>query len=100
MVIGKQRLEEQVQPTTVVLLVFLLLIKGTSIHIVAMEKRTRVTYSNIIFVLPVKAIFFCIVKLGWSEVLTSVVTLDNQVHYFYPALRVESSFWFSYSLFN
>lgn len=39
-------------------------------------------------------------KLGWSEVLTSVVTLDNQVHYFYPALRVESSFWFSYSLFN
>ena len=57
MVIGKQHLEEQVQPTTVVLLVFLLLIKGTSIHIVAMEKRTRVTYSNIIFVLPVKAIF-------------------------------------------
>ena len=57
MVIGKQHLEEQVQPTTVVLLVFLLLIKGTSIHLVVMEKRTRVTDSNIFFVLSVKAIF-------------------------------------------
>lgn len=57
MVIGKQNLEEQVQPTIVVLLVFLLLIKRTTIHIAAMEKRTRVTDSNIIFVLSVKAIF-------------------------------------------
>lgn len=94
MVIGKQHLEEQVRPTIVVVLVFLLLIKGTSIHTtVAIEKKLSgwFKYNFCFFSL---SYFFCHRKLGWSRVLTAEATLliKSTAGFYCPTSKALSDF--------